>query len=296
MLNCFSQRSSSHRSRVFPAVNSHLAVDDHIFHAFGENLGIFVSRAVGDGLFVENDHVGEIAGAEFAAVFHVESLGDLEGAGLDHSRQRDDVTVEDVFAYLARVCAVFARVSAGAVRACHHPGLFHEVFDIALGHVERCDARVARFDDFERGFNGALAARSGDLVQPLADQVAIRAATYQQRIRAASTLQVLLHLGDQFGADGRIVNPFERLLPAAGLDPAGQQRGAQARARSDVRVLIGRDVDAFVAGAVDDLDGLRALVPDVGAERLDVRDVYGNLRLAAYADHLFNRSEQPDGI
>src|SRR5215470_12778983 len=88
----------------------------------------------------------------------------------------------------------------------------------------------------------------------------------------------------------------ERLLPAAGFGPAGQQRGAQASARSDVRVLIGRDVDAFVAGAVDDLYRLRALAPDVGAERLDVRDVYGNLRLAAYADHLFYRSEQPDGI
>src|SRR5262249_47226930 len=116
------------------------------------------------------------------------------------------------------------------------------------------------------------------------------------RLRAASTLQVLLHLGNQFGADSRIVNPFERLLPAAGLGPAGQQCGAQARARSDVRILIGRDFDAFVAGAADDLYGLCALAPDVGAERFDVRDVYGNLRLAAYADHLFNRSEQPDGV
>src|SRR5262249_56298424 len=64
----------------------------------------------------------------------------------------------------------------------------------------------------------------------------------------------------------------------------------------DVRILIGRDVDAFGAGAVDDLDGVHALAPDIGAKRLDVRDVNGNPRFAADANHLFNRTEQADCV
>src|SRR5262249_47236885 len=286
----FSQCFTGERARVFPAVNGQLAIDNHVLHSCGKNFGTFVSRAVGDGLFVEHDHVGEIAEAEFAAVFQLESLGDLQRTGLDHSRQRDDVTVEDVFANLARVCAVFARVTAGAVRSGHHPGLLHEVFDVAFGHVERGHAGVARFDDVERGFDRAFAARFGDLVQAFTDQAAIGSAFDEQRIRAAATFQVLFHLGDQFGADRRIVNAFEHLLLAAGFGPARQQRRAEARTRSDVWILIGRDVDAFGAGAVDDLDGVSALAPDIGAKRLDVRDVNGNPRFAADANHLFNRT------
>src|SRR5262249_8776256 len=158
------------------------------------------------------------------------------------------------------------------------------VLDVAFSHVERGHAGVARFDDVERSFDRAFAARFGDLVQALTDQVTIRAApderVDEQRVRAASALQVLFHLGDQFGADGRIVNAFEHLLPSADFGPSGQQRCAKAYARRDVRVLICSDVDAFGAGAVDDLDGFRALAPDIGAERFDVRDVNGNLRFA----------------
>src|SRR5262249_27052241 len=249
-----------------------------------------------DGLFVEHDHVGEIAGTEFAAIFQHEGLGDLQRAGLDHSWQRDDVTVEDVFANLAWVCAVFTRVAAGAVGAGHHPGLLHEVFYVAFGHIERCHGGVARFDDVEGGFDRAFAPRSGYLVQAFADQAAVDAISNEQRVRAATAFQVLFHFGDQFGADRRIINAFEHLLPAAGFSPARQQRRAEARARCDVGILIGSDVDAFRAGAVDDLYGILALSPDIGAKRLDVRDVDGNLRFAADANHLFNRTEQSDCV
>src|SRR5437868_3290388 len=119
-----------------------------------------------------------------------------------------------------------------------------------------------------------------DLGEGLPDQLLVPRRGYEERRRAAAPLQVRLHVGDEARALRRVFDAPEQLFAAADLGPTRNQCGRDARPRSVIRVLVGRHLDSFGAGLFNDADGLVALPPDLRAEGLDVRDVYGNPRLA----------------
>ncbi len=83
---------------------------------------------------------------------------------------------------------------------------------------------------------------------------------------------------------------------AVGHHPWRDERRADAGAGRGIGILAGDDIDAGLAGFVDQRDHLRALPPHIRAERLDVRDHHRQVRLAADTDGLLHRSEQADGI
>ena len=58
--------------------------------------------------------------------------------------QRDHVAVKHVEPQLARERAVLARMTRRAIGTRHHPGLAHKVFNVALVHIEGCNAGPAR--------------------------------------------------------------------------------------------------------------------------------------------------------
>src|SRR5262249_49139831 len=80
------------------------------------------------------------------------------------------------------------------------------------------------------------------------------------------------------------------------FSPARNQRCSNAGSRSGIWILICRDVDAFRASAIDEFDSFCALPPDIGAQRLDMRDVDGQTGFATDANDLFNRSQQTNVV
>ena len=105
--------------------------------------------------------------------------------------------IEDIFAQLVRECSIFPRMAGTAVRAGHHPVLAHEILDVGLLHIEGGNVRAAFLNDGQRCFNRRGTAFLRDIGQSLADKLFVRRRSHKQRLGAAATVEILLHLRHQ---------------------------------------------------------------------------------------------------
>src|SRR5262245_66697199 len=65
------QGSTGLRARVFAVFQHMSAIDEYMLHSDGELMWLFEGRAIGDGLRVEDDDVGEISGLQKAAMIEL---------------------------------------------------------------------------------------------------------------------------------------------------------------------------------------------------------------------------------
>src|SRR5689334_13369148 len=115
-------------------------------------------------------------------------------------------------------------------------------------------------------------------------------------MRPVATLEIRLHLGDQLGANRRVLRARAQRVASPGLGPPRQQRRTETRARRGVWILIRRDRLARFPRVFDDPDDAVALTPDVSAERFDVRDVDRDFRLASDAERFVHGADQANGV
>ena len=109
------------------------AVDDHVAHAHGVLVRLLEGRAVGDRARVEDDHVGEHAGPEEAALLELEVGRRQAAQPVDRLGEGQGLLLAHVLAEDTREVAVGARVRGRlrerrlrrhrrGVRSERHPG------------------------------------------------------------------------------------------------------------------------------------------------------------------------------
>ena len=93
-----------------------------------------------------------------------------------------------------------------------------------------------------------------------------------------------------------IAHAFQRRFAPAVERPAGEERAGQGRAAGRVGVPVAGDVDALVAGTLQEVQHVVRLPPHGGPHALDVRDLDAHSRSSADLDGLVERDEQADTV
>ena len=183
-----------------------------------------------------------------------------------------------------------------AVGAGHRERLPHDQLDVALGHVERHEARVTLQDQIERRFLGRLAGRLRHLRQRLPFECRVRGVLRDDElVGPAAPLEVAADVGGE-PVVFRPGDPLQQLRASACFGPARNQRADDAGAARVVRILICPDLDTAVAGLPDALDERHRQTPAGRPQRLHVGDDAGNVRFLGDPDHLLHGGDHADRV
>src|SRR6266545_2894175 len=150
------------------------AVDEHVRHALGEFLRLYVGREIADGSRIEDYDVGECARTDHAAIGDAENGRRQAGHRPDRELQRHDVPLAHVHAQTPCECPVIARMrmpdadgDEAAIARRHRVRRAHDRHDVRFRHVERHDRRVSRRYQVDRDFDRTYVARFCNLRQRL---------------------------------------------------------------------------------------------------------------------------------
>ena len=274
---------------------------------------LLVGRAIGDGFWIEDDDVREVAGSEPSAFLDAQRGGGQRRELPDRLFERNDVLVAHVFAQQTREVAVRPRVRAGldehafrrhrgGVRPEAHPWQLDLPFYVVLGHqeVHHLDAAAVFDDEVHRGVLHGRAAQPRDLAERLAGirSQCLVLETHQQRPFGARGEHHVLpdvlrsrHVLSDARADGRILETFGPRFVATLLHPRRHGGIETGRARR-IRVHVGGDLEPVLLRRFNLLDRGGQLGPVRLSARFQVVDLGADVRVARNRQRLVDRLEE----